>query len=157
MPLSPRPSHSKRPSHDRYQTLSHSESSEAMVHHPNDATIDIPLEQVPSNGFPPGARSDNPAFAPLKEGNEQKHHLFTGRRRGPAAAFQKPGGAAGYDGEEDTITVMGRIYTKILNFSVVTRYLLYVLPLAACLAVPIIVGARPITDNPTIGYVTVRW
>lgn len=128
-----------------------------MVHHPNDATIDIPLEQVPSNGFPPGARSDNPAFAPLKEGNEQNDHLFTGRRRGPAAAFQKPGGAAGYDGEEDTITVMGRIYTKILNFSVVTRYLLYVLPLAACLAVPIIVGARPITDNPTIGYVTVRW
>lgn len=127
-----------------------------MVHHPNDATIDIPLETVPSSGFPPGARSDNPAFAPLKEEHEQKHHLFSGRRRGPAA-FQKPGGAAGYDGEEDTITAMGRIYKKILNFSIVTRYLLYVLPVGIILAVPIIVGAKPITNNPTIGKVTVRW
>ena len=153
MPLSPRESIHKRFSRDRYQTIP---GADTMAHHPNDATINIPLEQVPSNGFPPGARNDNPAFAPLKEDNDQSQYLFRGRRRG-SAALQKPGGAVGYDGEEDTITTMGKIYKKILNFSIVTRYLLYVAPLALCLAVPIVVGGKPITNNPTIGRVTVRW
>lgn len=156
MPLSPRESIHKRFSRDRYQTIPYS-SDDMAAHHPNDATIDIPLEQVPSHGVPPGARSDNPAFAPLKDDvqNEHKHHLFRGRRRGPAT-LQKPG-ALGYDGEEDKVTTMGRVYKKILNFSIVTRYLLYVAPLALILAVPIIVGGPPITKNPTIGRVRLRW
>jgi small-conductance mechanosensitive channel len=155
MPLSPRESLHKRFSRERYQTIDDG-SAENMAHHPNDATIDIPLEEVPSSGIPPGARSDNPAFAPLKDDNaHQKHHLFRGRRRGPAG-LQKPGDL-GYDGEEDTITAMGRIYKKILDFSIITRYLLYVAPLAIVLAIPIIVGGPPITKNPTIGRVRLRW
>jgi small-conductance mechanosensitive channel len=155
MPLSPRESLHKRFSRERYQTIGDG-STDNMAHHPNDATIDIPLEEVPSSGIPPGARSDNPAFAPLKDDNaHQQHSLFRGRRRGPAG-LQKPGDM-GYDGEEDTITAMGRIYKKVLNFSVITRYLLYVLPLAILLAIPIIVGGPPITKNPTIGRVRLRW
>jgi small-conductance mechanosensitive channel len=155
MPLSPRESLHKRFSRERYQTLDDG-TTETMAHHPNDATIDIPLEEVPSSGIPPGARSDNPAFAPLKDNNaHQQHTLFRGRRRGPAG-LQKPGDL-GYDGEEDTITAMGRIYKKILDFSIITRYLLYVAPLAILLAVPIIVGGPPITHNPTIGRVRLRW
>lgn len=156
MPLSPRESLHKRFSRDRYQTIPHDGNTETMAHHPNDATIDIPLEEVPSSGNPPGVRSDNPAFAPLKDENAHQHHtLFRGRRRGPAG-LQKPGDL-GYDGEEDTITAMGRIYKKILDFSIITRYLLYVAPLAILLAIPIIVGGPPITDNPTIGRVRLRW
>jgi small-conductance mechanosensitive channel len=155
MPLSPRESLHKRFSRERYQTIDDG-STDNMAHHPNDATIDIPLEEVPSSGIPPGARSDNPAFAPLKDDNaHQQHHLFRGRRRGPAG-LQKPGDM-GYDGEEDTITAMGRIYKKILDFSIITRYLLYVAPLAILLAIPIIVGGPPITVNPTIGRVRLRW
>ena len=128
-----------------------------MAHHPNDATIDIPLEQVPSSGFPPGVRNDNPSFAPLKDGDntDQRQSLFRGRRRGPEG-LKKPGDV-GYDGEEDTVTTMGRIYKKVLNFSIITRYMLYVAPLALVLAVPIIVGGPPITDNPMIGKVRLRW
>ena len=155
MPLSPRESLHKRFSRERYQTIGDG-TTDTMAHHPNDATIDIPLEEVPSSGIPPGARNDNPAFAPLKDDNaHQQHHLFKGRRRGPAG-LQKPGDL-GYDGEEDTITAMGRIYKKILNFSIITRYLLYVAPLAILLAIPIVVGGPPITDNPTIGRVRLRW
>lgn len=156
MPLSPRESIHKRFSRDRYQTIPHDGSADNMAHHPNDATIDIPLEQVPSSGIPPGTRSDNPAYGPLKDDTAQEHHgLFRGRRRGPAA-LQKPGDL-GYDGEQDTITVMGKIYTKVLNFSIITRYMLYVAPLALLLAIPIIVGGPPITENPTIGRVRLRW
>lgn len=108
MPLSPRESVHKRFSRERYQTIPNDGTNETMAHHPNDATIDIPLEQVPSSGYPPGVRNDNPAFAPLKdeENTTQRQSLFRGRRRGPAA-LQK--GDVGYDGEEDTITTMGRI------------------------------------------------
>lgn len=156
MPLSPRESLHKRFSRERYQTIPNDGTNDTMAHHPNDATIDIPLEQVPSSGFPPGVRNDNPSFAPLKdeENTDQRQSLFRGRRRGPAA-LQK--GDVGYDGEEDTITTMGRIYKKILNFSIITRYMLYVAPLALVLAVPIIVGGPPITDNPMIGKVRLRW
>ena len=43
--------------------------------------------------------------------------------------------------EEDGITAMGRIYDRILNFSIVTRYLLYILPVGALISIPIIIGA----------------
>jgi small-conductance mechanosensitive channel len=156
MPLSPRESLHKRFSRERYQTIPNDGTTDTMAHHPNDATIDIPLEQVPSSGFPPGVRNDNPAFAPLKDGDntQQRQSLFHGRRRGPAG-LQK--GDVGYDGEEDSINTMGRIYKKIVDFSVITRYMLYVAPLALILAIPIIVGGPPITDNPMIGKVRLRW
>jgi hypothetical protein len=35
---------------------------------------------------------------------------------------------------------MGRIYTKILNYSIVTRYMIYVAPVALLLAIPIILS-----------------
>jgi hypothetical protein len=51
---------------------------------------------------------------------------------------------------------MGEIYTAILNFSVVTRYFLYVLPLAAIIAVPIVVGATA-AKGAKIGGVRIVW
>jgi hypothetical protein len=35
---------------------------------------------------------------------------------------------------------MGRFYTKVLNYSIVTRYLIYVTPIALLLAIPIILS-----------------
>ena len=45
------------------------------------------------------------------------------------------------DGEEVKVNGLGRIYNRIVNFSVVTRYLVYVLPIAILLAVPIVLYA----------------
>ncbi len=45
----------------------------------------------------------------------------------------------GTDGEEISVNGLGRVYNKIVNFSVVTRYLVYVLPVALLLAAPIII------------------
>lgn len=61
--------------------------------------------------------------------------------------------------EEDadgTLTRMGRIYAKIVNFSVITRYFIYVLPLALLLAIPIIVGATA-ARKAEIGGVRIVW
>ena len=59
-------------------------------------------------------------------------------------------------GEEEILTHMGRIYDRILNFSIVSRYLLYVLPLALMIAVPLIVGAT-VAQGANIGGVRMVW
>ena len=90
---------------------------------PNDATIDIPLEQVPSNGG--GLRSQNSTTQLRPEytntsSEKQRRHLFRGRRTKPENRVQGTG-KVGYDGEEDTVNAMGKIYKKVLNFSTVVR------------------------------------
>lgn len=62
----------------------------------------------------------------------------------------------GQDGEEEILTQMGKIYEKILNFSVVTRYFLYVLPLALMIALPIIIGATAARKS-RIGGIRIVW
>ena len=54
------------------------------------------------------------------------------------------------------MTKMGRLYTTILNFSVVTRYFIYVLPLAALLAIPIALGLAVFPDVH-VGGVRMVW
>ncbi|EEH03930.1 serine/threonine-protein kinase [Histoplasma capsulatum G186AR] len=58
--------------------------------------------------------------------------------------------------EDGTLTRMGELYNKILNYSVITRYFIYVLPLALLIAIPIIVGAT-IAQNAAIGGVRIVW
>ena len=123
---------------------------------PKDARINTPLEQVQSNGG--GLRSQNSTTALRSENTEtsnEKRHFFRGRRAKPENRV-KGTGKMGYDGEEETINTMGKIYKKVLNFSVVTRHFLYVLPLAALIAVPIIIGATAAKDS-MIGGVRTIW
>lgn len=47
----------------------------------------------------------------------------------------------GTDGEEISVNGLGRFYNKVINFSVVTRYLVYVAPIAMLIAVPIVLFA----------------
>lgn len=47
----------------------------------------------------------------------------------------------GYDSEVVTLRLLGRIYNKILTFSIVTRYAFYVFPVAIMLGIPLIVFA----------------
>jgi hypothetical protein len=46
-----------------------------------------------------------------------------------------------YDGEEDTVNRLGLMYTKIMNFNVITRNLIYILPLSIALGIPLILFA----------------
>ena len=109
----------------------------------NDATVDIPLTTVKS------------ATGSRKQGtgdmNEKQKDVKIGpRKRGFRELRGRPS-------EVDDITTMGKIYNKILNFSIVTRYLLYILPVGAILAVPIILGATLQNPVPSLGYVKITW
>ncbi|KAL9602778.1 MAG: hypothetical protein Q9219_001621 [cf. Caloplaca sp. 3 TL-2023] len=150
----------KRFSREGFQQL-RNHSSSAMAN-PGDATIDIPLTNVTTRT---GARKVN-SHSPTGYGRQQsfpdsqsneKEHL---RKQYPAGRRRKakgsPRGGTGDDGEEDTLTQMGKIYDKILKFSIVTRYFLYVLPLALLIAIPIIIGASA-KKNATLGGVRIVW
>jgi len=135
------------------------ESRNAAMGNPNDATIDIPLTGVQNKT---GARRQDKVSWPngnqdqsqSPEFNEKTgfyHRHVAGRRK-----TSKKKGPRGPDGEQDTLTNMGKIYTKILNFSVITRYFLYILPLAVVISIPIIIGATAAT-NATLGGVRIVW
>jgi hypothetical protein len=42
--------------------------------------------------------------------------------------------------EKTTLNRMGRIYNRVLNFSIITRYMIYVAPFALLLAIPIVLS-----------------
>ncbi|KAL2018770.1 hypothetical protein VTK56DRAFT_398 [Thermocarpiscus australiensis] len=104
---------------------------------------DIPLRNVRSNASTTGSRRVN------TEGMDEKHALFDKAVSGPAGRrrvnkeLQRAGSTE--LSEEASLNAMGRLYRKIVGFSVVTRYLVYVVPVAILLAVPIIV--LPLTGS----------
>ena len=49
---------------------------------------------------------------------KQRRWQFRGRRQKPENRVQRTG-KVGYDGEEDTVNIMGKIYKKIRDFSTV--------------------------------------
>jgi hypothetical protein len=153
----PHHSNSKRFSREGFQPIP-TEHDGTMA--TNDATIDIPLEPVQSIGGG-GLRSQSSTTGLQAErtntSSEKKRSLWKPRGRRPKPEDRiKPKGKVGYDGEEDTINVMGKVYKKIRDFSTVTRYFLYVLPLAAIIAIPIIIDAVSPTHDK-VGGVRLLW
>ncbi len=120
---------------------------------PNDAAIDIPLEKAQTKT---GVRRSG-TFEWTRDGQQMNEK--SGSKKRPVAGrrhTKETKGKKGGDGEEDTITQMGLIYNKILDFSIVMRYILYVLPLAILIAIPIIIGATA-AQNGQLGGVRIVW
>jgi hypothetical protein len=113
-----------------------------------DADNSIPLTNVQTRSSSTGARkqgegalndlSTQPTFP-----DDEKKGLFgrgaAGRRR--VKKIDSRPKRVGTDGEEISINGLGRFYNKIVNFSVITRYFVYILPVGLLLAAPVIVYA----------------
>ncbi|KAL2366254.1 hypothetical protein RJZ56_000711 [Blastomyces dermatitidis] len=155
----------KRFSRDRFQLL-----GKGSGNHQNDATDNIPLTSVPSRGQN-GARqedsnassssysssyippTDLPAENDNNDNNEKSglfHHSPGGRRMLSSHGKQLEAP------EDGTINRMGELYNAILNYSVITRYFIYVTPLALLIAIPIVVGAT-VAQNAGIAGVRIVW
>ena len=164
----------KRLSENRFQQLpdinatpanSNGNSSKmagASPSNPNDATIDIPLTPIPSRGQTGARKLDSsvsiPAYPQPADGYEDEKAAQEGGGKGGRRRkrINTTDARQAEDPADGTIIRMGRFYTAILNFSVITRYFLYVLPLAALLAIPIIIGATA-APNAKIGGVRIVW
>lgn len=109
----------------------------------------IPLAQIKSQASSTGARRANQALASGFDGSQsppstEKHGLFqAGRRR--AKKPDPPGRTKSFGSDEFSLNAMGRIYNKVIGFSVITRYLVYIVPVAILLAIPLIV--LPLTGH----------
>jgi hypothetical protein len=122
--------------------------------------VDIPLTPIRTN-VSTGARKEgqsiggsNVSGSDTFEGEDVQtktglFHRHRGRRR---AKTESPISTE----EEDVITTMGRFYEKVLGFSIITRYLLYVLPLALIFLIVILIG-RFAAKNAEIGGVKLYW
>ncbi|KAF2204819.1 hypothetical protein GQ43DRAFT_468757 [Delitschia confertaspora ATCC 74209] len=98
-------------------------------------TPDIPLQTVVSHA------PSQTATIRDEEKSGMFHRSIHGRRR--LRHVDSKGNVRSGDDHSDeklALNKMGMLYSKILNYSVVTRYLIYVSPLAIALAIPIIVA-----------------
>jgi hypothetical protein len=129
----------------------------------------IPLTTVPTHGSSTGARKPGEgAISPFNTQptmpDDEKRGFFN---RGPAGRRKikkinsKPK-RIGTDGEEISVNGLGRLYNKVVAFSVVTRYFVYVLPVALLIAAPIVIFAvlnpRALLGNTGIRvYIFFTW
>ncbi|OJJ46590.1 hypothetical protein ASPZODRAFT_1977786 [Penicilliopsis zonata CBS 506.65] len=156
----------ERWSSHRFQKIPDMSLSADMANR-NDVTIDIPLASISSRSQT-GARKMNSAVSPS---GYQPPTDFAGTdmsEKADLVADDVPGSGPGrrrrvdssgkslVEPEDGTVTRMGRFYRAFLNFSIVTRYMLYVAPIALLIAVPIIVSAVA-ARHATIGGVRVYW
>lgn len=105
----------------------------------------IPLTNIRSNASNAGARKANQGFTNLNDSSSnenEKAEAGSPKRRGRRQKLSRNDTEAS---EEDRVNALGRLYAKIVGFSVVTRYLVYILPVGILLAIPIVVLA--LTDN----------
>jgi hypothetical protein len=114
----------------------------------NMGNTDIPLQTVVSH------TPSHTATAREEQHNEKTGIFHRGGRRKVQKVNSKsqsvyPGADA--DEEKTALNRMGKIYTKILNFSIVTRYMIYVAPLALILAIPIILAGTVWTGKNAAG------
>ncbi|KAN0086333.1 Mechanosensitive ion channel domain containing protein [Elaphomyces granulatus] len=145
----------KRLSGNKFHQLPEDSHSVTMGN-PNDATIDIPLAAVASQNLSDAQKSNpyqslaNTSNPNINEKEDYHPHASGHRRRRTVTAGSLE------ESEEGTLTRMGKIYKAILDFSVITRYLIYVSPIALIIAVPIIIGAT-VSPNARIGGVKIAW
>jgi hypothetical protein len=130
---------------------------------PNDVTIDIPLTETVSRGQN-GARkwgSHAGSTVPINghegDGDEKDGLRGLGRgRRHHDTDINEATGKPSESPEDGSINRMGRIYQAIYNFSIVTRYMIYVVPIGVLFAIPIIAGAT-VSPDAKIGGVHIYW
>jgi hypothetical protein len=120
------------------------------------ASAENPLAQVKSNNSSTGARRPHQVGtttsmdSQLKPEDEKRglFHRAGGKRKKKEETIirQTTGGS-----DEVSLNAMGRLYTKIIGASVVTRYLVYIVPIALLLAAPLII--LPLTNHKDDIYV----
>lgn len=76
-----------------------------------------------------------------------------GRRKTTSekVAQGEPVEKAGYEGEQDGLTKVGDFLWKIHNASILTRYALYIIPVAALLSIPLVLTATVYTNAAAQG------
>lgn len=156
-------------SREGFQPLTHHPSYDNNMSQqpPRDVTIDIPLTQVTSHKSTTGARKPTNGLSPVLSHpqsstdyddafDEKQANAFNKNSQGGRRRKLEAGGKSPRDSQDGNLTWAGKIYSTIYNFSVITRYMLYVVPVGIIIAVPLILGATVFPDA-VIGGVPMWW
>ncbi|KAF8250789.1 hypothetical protein K440DRAFT_107756 [Wilcoxina mikolae CBS 423.85] len=114
--------------------------------------VNIPLTPIKTNAST-GARKEGQTMTEYARGEGEGGGVFQGhigRRRARDET------ARDLAEEEGALTTMGKFYDKVLHFSIITRYAVYILPLSLCFLVPILVSIYA-APHATIGGVRMLW
>ncbi|KAI5799620.1 Mechanosensitive ion channel-domain-containing protein [Pyronema domesticum] len=121
--------------------------------------VNIPLTPIKTSVSSTGARKEGQTMNEYSntnngsqlgsDGNGDFQPSYIGRRRAKSDAVLNPQ-------DEGALTTMGKIYDKILKFSILTRYILYIVPLSLVFVIPIIVSIYG-APNAKIGGVRMLW
>jgi hypothetical protein len=133
----------KRPSRGEYQQLSQDGNDVEAPHH---FTVEIPSPTGSSND---DVVTNNESYL-SSSGELAECQKLSGRRRVTLERAQQLNAP-----EDGSLTRMGKVYGKIVSFSVATRYLIYIFPLGLLLAIPIFFGAT--RHDASIGGVPIVW
>jgi len=130
----------RSPTHQGFRPLNSANNSRTEMH-------DIPLQPVRSNTSIRSRRGADDEkqgyFGPGPTQSNTNGPMVAGRRR--IQKELKRAGSSDLSEEPASLNAMGRLYEKIVGFSVVTRYLVYVAPVALLLAAPLVV--LPLTGD----------
>ncbi|GAO16222.1 hypothetical protein UVI_02000050 [Ustilaginoidea virens] len=102
----------------------------------------IPLTAVKSSASTSGNRKPSHATshscdsASSEKPENELHHRHAGRRR--KVGDDKLGRNNTGGSDEVSVNALGRLYEKVVGFSVVTRYMVYVVPVAVLLGIPLV-------------------
>lgn len=119
----------------------------------------IPLEQVKSNSST-GARKEGSStehyvnLEPVSTKDEEKKGLFG--KHGGRRKLKKLDSKSRTGTDSTTVTGLGKVYQKVIGFSPVIRHIVYILPIGALIAIPIVVGAT-VARDAYIGNVRLVW
>jgi hypothetical protein len=121
---------------------------------------EIPLEKVVTGGSVTGARKPsstvgNTTAVGSSDGSDGLRPRL-GRRKTANGIDGSEMDAKLSSSDDGAVNRMGRIYQKIVNFSVITRYLIYVLPVAGLIAIPIAIGFTA-ARKTRVGGVRMVW
>lgn len=152
------------PTHDFQQIPDYPyDGYDGIMSNPRDVTIEIPLTETQSRGQNGSSRWGSGSNTVTGVENEKSagdgHHRHHGpgrRRRRQDTDINDAMGKPSDSPEDGSINRLGRIYQAIYNFSIITRYMIYVIPIGALIAIPIIVGAT-VAKNSMIGGVHIYW
>lgn len=131
-----------------FQALARDNDNQGNMSYSPPDQIGIPLTAVGTRSSSTGARKQGEGILSNSDMNSQptfrddeKKGLFKKRSGAGGRRKAKKVVRVGTDGEEISVNGLGRFYNKVVNFSVVTRYLVYVAPIAILIAVPIVLFA----------------
>jgi hypothetical protein len=109
----------------------------------------IQLTTVRSNASTGARKPTSTSFdgSHSNEKDQHHHHLHfrRGRRQKPKDETLGRKDTGDADGEKASLNFMGKVYYKVIGFSVVSRYLVYIIPVGILLAVPLII--LPVTGH----------